>query len=170
MSENHSKNGEIERAPKQLSREFSEVLAIHLKKYADIFRQPLTRIAVDCYKETLASLTPRQLDAACQRAMEISEFFPVPATILKAHEELQSQHDSGEPPNTFTDYPDDAPMTPEQREEIRKKLNEIADKVGLKRQIPPDPKPRTDRSFAFTSGPKSADQQLKEMREKGLIH
>ena len=65
--------------------EWTRCLQVHLAIFMEIYRQPVSKIAADAYFTHLAGLSVEQLDAACKRALQTSEFLPVPATILRCH-------------------------------------------------------------------------------------
>ncbi len=74
----------------QQSKQFWDVLKKHLAIFGEHYRQPISELSVIAYAEDLVTLTPEQLDAACVRARQTSEFMPVSAAILKTHSELES--------------------------------------------------------------------------------
>ena len=152
--------------PPQRFRKFLARMRVHLARFAEVYRQPLSAIAIEAYVEPLKHLTPEQLDAACARVLETSEFMPVPATILRCHKELYNVEPIflGPPLLKY----DDPQMTPEEREEALKfsaKMKEVIGVPAAPGAPPPEKKPMT-----FLRNPeehqKILEEQLKRIREK----
>ena len=110
---------------------FSEVMMQWLARFTEHYRQPISKVSADTYREGLKDLTPGQLDAACREAMRTSEFMPVVATIRHAFQSLNNSGDSytGRPA-----YLDEPPLSAEEREytpEEAEQINKVKRSLGL---------------------------------------
>lgn len=124
-----------------------------LARFVEHYRQPISKISADTYREGLADLNAAQLDAACRKALRDSEFMPTVATIRKALREIE---------NTEVDYVkthvDYEPVSPEERmltEEEQQRLNEL--------------KARIFNVDGDAKKPRPITQQKEELRKRGYI-
>jgi hypothetical protein len=142
------------------SREFWTVLKKHLAILSEHYRQPISELSVIAYAEDLSGLTPDQLDAACQRARQISEFMPVSAAILQAHRELQASHRQEYLGVPLLEYP---PVTQEERDAALEYSEKLKTLLGA-----PEPKPEKKK---LTARPSllSIDEQKRILKAKGWL-
>jgi hypothetical protein len=114
------------------SKTFSEVMREWLARYTEHYRQPISKVSADTYREGLKDLTPVELDTACREAMRVSEFMPVVATIRHA---LQAVNNSGDSYTGKPTYLDEPPLSTAEREytkEEQEEIDNLKKKLGLK--------------------------------------
>ena len=102
-----------------------------------------------------------QLDAACKRAAQTSEFLPVVATIRRCYEEIcASSHENVFLGPPMTHYPTGA--TPEEREEAMKFSEAMKGQLGL----PVSPSPPRGKKLAIisTRSPEEQKRVLDQQR------
>lgn len=162
---NHITRGDLENPQKQFKR-FLDRMKVHLARFGEVYRQPLSAIAIEAYVAPLKHLTPEQLDAACARVIATSEFMPVPATILRCHDELQV-HDYDElflGPRMLN-YSGGA--TPEEREEALKFSAKLKETLGV--APVPGAQPAKKNRMIFVRSPeeqqKILEEQIKTIKE-----
>lgn len=63
------------------SSEFSDCLGKWMLVFNRVYRQPMTDVTIWAYRETLADLTPEELERGCREAMKRTKFTPTPAEI-----------------------------------------------------------------------------------------
>jgi hypothetical protein len=121
------------------------------------------------YAEDLVSLTPEQLDAACVKARQTSEFMPVSAAILRAHSELEAARRSEVDRSQY--------LGPALQWDDKLEQERLERKAEWERQLAsgevkqsPTPEPVKPRPFAATRHAKSFEQQKQELREKGWLN
>jgi hypothetical protein len=136
----------------------------HLAIFTEHYRQPVSELSVIAYAEDLSKLTAEQLDAACIRARQSSEFMPVSAAVLKAHEELRSQQMEDRssylgPP--MIDYPE---ISQEEREDALKFSEELKKALGPRYIVQEVKNKITVRPSTL-----SIDEQKRKLREKGFL-
>ena len=148
-------------------KKFLDRMKVHLARFGEVYRQPLTAISVEVYIEQLKHLTPEQLDAACTRAIATSEFMPVPATVLRCHNEITAAtHDGVFLGPRMIDYKGGA--TKEEREEALKFSEKLKETLGV--APVPGAKPAKKNRMTFVRSPeeqqKVLEEQLKKIKEK----
>ncbi|HXJ05019.1 MAG TPA: hypothetical protein VNH65_07965 [Candidatus Acidoferrum sp.] len=171
MSENPSTKNEVVRTQRPSLESFQTVLARWLARFGEHYRQPTSDISIECYRELLSDLKPAQLDAACRRAMQTSEYMPTVATIRNAHRKLESIEETR---STFIRYPEvtdqDRKLSQEEEAqiaEIKKKIGVVANRRKTKTVMPPDSKEKTIYTPRSTSRP--IEEQKAELRRRGLL-
>lgn len=107
---------------------FSVVMMEWLARFTEHYRQPISKVSADTYREGLSDLTPSQVDAACREALRTSEFMPTVATIQKAHKTINS---SGDPYTGRPEYLDEPPLSEEDREAALEFSKELRAKLGI---------------------------------------
>lgn len=157
---NLSKRNEAE-SPQKQSQEFWDVLKKHLAIFSEHYRQPISELSVIAYAEDLSTLTAEELNEACIKARQTTEFIPVSAKILECAQSLKSIRLQEKYCGTFhgpplLEYPE---LPPEEIEE-RKKWREEYAKSDPVNPEPPE-KPR------IVHPPKPLAQQKEELRKKG---
>lgn len=163
QNKNRSESGAVEKTQRPF-KSFSVVLMEWLARFGEIYRQPLSPLAVKTYEENLSDLSAEQLDAACRHALRISEFMPTVATIRKSFNEISYDEQRHERPA----YLDEPPLSEEEREEalrFSKKLKDaLTDSKGTAMQQ------RKKRRIAPRQSTLSLEEQKKILREKGFIN
>jgi len=134
------------------------------------YRQPTSDISIECYRELLSDLKPAQLEAACRRAMQTSEYMPTVATIRNAHRKLESNEETR---STFIRYPEvteqDRKLSQEEEAqiaEVKKRIGVIANRK-METVEPPDRKAKT--IYTPRSTPRPIEEQKAELRKRGLL-
>jgi hypothetical protein len=156
---NLSQKREAGKQPTQ-SREFWTVLKKHLAILSEHYRQPISELSVVAYAEDLSSLTSDQLDAACQRARQTSEFMPVSAAILKAHEELRATHRQEYLGVPLLEYP---AITQEERDAA------LAYSEAFKKTLAPKEEKPTKKQITVRPSVLSIDEQKRVLKAKGWL-
>jgi hypothetical protein len=154
-----SRSGEAKRTQPQ-STQFADALRKNLAILGEHYRQPITKLSVIAYAEDLRGLTPAELDAACVRARQTSEFMPVSAAILKAHREIQESRRGEFLGVPLIEYP---PITQEERNEALAFSEELKKKLGA---APTKPEKR---SVPVRPSLHSLEEQKRILREKGFL-
>ena len=126
-----------------------------LARFTEHYRQPISKISADTYREGLSDLNSAQLDAACREAMRTSEFMPVVATIRNALHKIQNTE-----VDNFTGVEWDPELERQRRE--RQAAFEAEQQATTKTE-PPAVIPKPRRTY------KSIEQQKEELRQKGYI-
>lgn len=132
----------------------------HLAILSEHYRQPISELSVIAYAEDLSGLTAQQLDGACQRARRTSEFMPVSAAILKAHEELQGSRGDEYLGVPLIEYP---PVTQEDRDAALVFSEAFRKTLGPKEEKPAR-KPLTVRPSLL-----SIEEQKQVLKKKGWL-
>jgi hypothetical protein len=104
-----------------------------LARFSEHYRQDLSDISADTFREGLGDLSAEQLDAACREALRTSEYMPVVATIRNALKKLETAEVDYVPPRTvFPEVkPEDRILTPAEEQhinELKAKIFNIGDK------------------------------------------
>lgn len=108
-----STNGAGENRRKHLAK-LALVLERWFQKWGDAFpSHEITKLQVATYTEALDDLTPEQLEIGCREATRKAEQFPKPGHIRSALYAAGVDEQRHERPK----YLDEAPLTPEEREE-----------------------------------------------------
>lgn len=160
---NPSKKGEVVKVSKTSLPSWELVLAGWLARFQDHYRQRLSQISIDVYKELLRDLNTAELDAACREAMTTSEFMPNVATIRNALRSLRSIEVT---PRTFIRFAD---VNPEDRiytAEDQKRIDDMKVKLGIledQKRIEPQRKTPANRRVS------SIEQQKAELRRRGFL-
>jgi hypothetical protein len=171
MSENHSTRREVVQIPKTSLPSWELVLAGWLAKFGEHYRQRISKISVDVYRELLGDLSAAELDAACRRAMQTSEYMPTVATIRNALRKLEPIEQAR---STFIQYPEvteqDRKLSQEEEAqiaEIKKRIGVMANRRKMETAKPPDRKEKT--IYTPRSTPRSIEEQKAELRRRGLL-
>jgi len=162
VNENHSTSNEVRKQRKR-STEWWTVFKKHLALFAEHYRQPINELSTIVYAEDLRNLTPAELDAACIRARQTSEYMPVSAAILKAHGELTAIRREGYLGPPLLAYP-------EVSEEERAAALEFSD--ALRKQLAPirSPKPPEQKKLTIIlPSTRSIEEQKAELRRRGFL-
>lgn len=153
----------------QQSKMFWDVLKKHLAIFGEHYRQPISELSVMAYAEDLVNLTPEQLDAACVKARQTSEFMPVSAAILRSHNELEAERQSAVDRSQY--------LGPALEWDPKLEQERLDRKAEWERQLAsgevkpsPEPEPAKRKLFAATRHAKSLEQQKQELRARGWIN
>ena len=141
-------------------KEFLDLLRKHLAIFGEHYRQRISELSLIAYAEDLSGLTPQELDAACRHARRTSEFMPVSAAILKAHEEIRESHREGYLGVPLLEY---SPVTQEERDEALKFSEELKKKLGAP-EAKPEKKPIPVRPSLL-----SLEEQIRILKSKGFL-
>jgi hypothetical protein len=171
MSENHSTKGEVVQISRTSLPSWKLVLAGWLAKFGEHYRQRISKISVDVYRDLLSDLSAAELDAACRRAMQTSEYMPTVATIRSALRALRSIETT---PSTSLRYPEvtekDRKLSLEEElqiEEIKKRIGLIANPKQT--QTPKSPDRKEKAIYTPRSTPRPLEEQKAELRKRGLL-
>lgn len=112
------------------------------------------------YAEDLAGLSAEQLDVACRKARQESEFMPVSAAILSAHKALESER-----------YQNEVFLGPRMEWNAELEAERIEREKAHKNQLANgeekfETSPQQKR---IARPPKSAEEQKEELRKAGWI-
>lgn len=146
--------------PQRLSPLFLDVLRKHLAIFSEVYRQPITKLAVMAYAEDLADLSPEELDAACKHARKVSEYLPIPATIIAAHFAIRPHHEFLGPP--MIAWADD--VTPEEREEALKYSKKLKEVLG-----PAPTRAAETKPLKVVPPTRTIEEQKKILKKRGLL-
>jgi hypothetical protein len=113
------------------------------------------------YAEDLKTLTPHDLDVACVRARQSSEFMPVTAAILKAHRELQ---DAGREEYLGPKMEWDPELERQRKERADKFQRQLASGA-----IKPEPEQPLKKKRTIVPSTLSIEEQKAELRRRGLL-
>ena len=149
------------KTPLTPSTAFLDVLRQHLAIFTEHYRQPISELSVVAYAEDLACLTADQLDAACREARRTSEFMPVSAAILAAHESLSARQYQFAGPRLE--------WNPElEKERIERKIAwERQLQEGQNGDAPQNPQQHNRQRTAHVS--KSIEEQKEDLRKRGFL-
>lgn len=118
------------------------------------------------YAEDLVGLTPEQLDAACTKARQTSEFMPVSAAILKAHQDLQAPLYQGvflgPPQLTYRE------VTQEEREDALKFSKQVRAHFKAPAE-PTKPAEPAKKKLAIVPSKLTIEEQKAELKRRGLL-
>lgn len=84
MQDPQRQENEKRKSPKILSVESSEVLAMWLLTFSQLYHQEIGELAVLAYKEALKKFNAEQIDRGCRAAIEVCTFIPKPKEIIDA--------------------------------------------------------------------------------------
>jgi hypothetical protein len=147
-----------------------QILVEWLAKMAEHYRQPISEISASVYRMELSDLSAAEMDAACRRAIRMSEFLPTVATIRNSLKEIQSFEET---PSTFIRYPEIDPSERVLTEDEQKQMDELKKKLGIlarEKSISPNPKSpdrKEKKIYTPRATPKSIADQKAELRRKG---
>ncbi len=145
--------------PPRPSKAFLDVLRKHL---AEHYRQPVSKLSTAVYAQDLAKLSAEELDAACTRARQTSEFMPVSAAILKAHEELAASGVDQFLGVPQLEYP---PVTQEDRDAGLEYSEKLKKQLGIGEKAPAAPQ----KKLKIVQSTRTIEEQKEILRKRGLL-
>lgn len=163
---NHSKNGEVVKVSKTSQPSWELVLGGWLARFQDHYRQKLSKMSIDVYREMLSDLNVAELEAGCRQAIRSSEYMPTVATIRNALRSLRSIEAT---PSTYMPYPKVDPSERLLTAEEEKRISEVRRKLGIPLAGDHTKKKSPDRKthHATRATAKSIADQKAELRRKG---
>jgi hypothetical protein len=117
-------------------------------------------LSVIAYAEDLVNLSAEQLDAACKEARRTSEFMPVSATILAAHEKMCEPVSLGVP---LLEY---SPITDEERAEGLKFSEALKEKLAIPAKTG---QPAAQKKLTLVPSLRSLEEQKAELKRRGFL-
>ncbi len=163
MDTNHSQKNGIVRTEKESRQDSERILMVWIVRMGEHYRQDVSKISAEVYRELLSDLNSAEIDAGCRRAMQTSEFMPTVATIRNAIRDLRSIEQT---PSTLLRYPEVSPEDREITPEIQAKMDELKVKLGIGEIVK---KSAPVKKYAPMSAPKSIEDQKTELRRRGLL-
>lgn len=126
MAQDRQPGSERAKSPRRHSAESSDLLAMWLATFSQLYHQEIEELAALAYRETLKNYSAEQIDRGCREVVRRCAFIPKPSEIIEA---IRS---------TGTLYPTvrQLPEPPQSGEEIAQFFAEAREKLGgLLRQV-----------------------------------
>lgn len=158
-----STNAEVVKQSRTSLPSWETVLGRWLARMSDHYRQSLSAISADTYRELLSDLSTAELDAACRHAVQTSQFMPTVAIIRNALREIRS---SGATPSTSIQFPEvpesERTFTPE----MEKASAEFKKHLGItskEKKIP------VRNAYVPRTDSKPIEEQKRDLKRKGFL-
>jgi hypothetical protein len=156
-------------------RTFARVTSLEqwLLLFGEAFNKELSELTIYAYLEALSDIPYPELHQACIRVVNSCKFMPTVAEIRKEWDRYKMELGMSEQiQKAMADRSERLMLEDKRSEALREQLKSMATMKPPK-QTPSIFEPQRERDvkrFVFTDAPKSPEQQLQEMRERGLIH
>lgn len=160
---NRSTNAEVVKQNRTSLPSWETVLGRWLARMSDHYRQSLSAISTDTYRELLSDLNTAELDAACRRAIQTSQFMPTVATIRNALRELKAREAT---PSTSIRFAEVPATEREFTAEDQKASDEFRKQLGItskEKKIP------VRNAYVPRHEAKAIEEQKRELKRKGYL-